>query len=180
MSTTAVARRYAQALFEIARDENKLDAIAKELAAFAAAYECSEDFRQFEQLPGLSDEARGSIVVELGKSLKASDATTRTMTLLAQRQRLSTLPDLVAAYNALSDEHQGILRATVRAAKPLASGYLQRLTKKIEEATGKKVVAEFQLDDSLIAGVVTQIGDRIVDGSVRGKLEQLRQSLRAT
>jgi F-type H+-transporting ATPase subunit delta len=102
------------------------------------------------------------------------------MTLLAQRQRLSALPDLVAAYNALSDEHQGILRATVRAAKLLTPGYLERLTKKIEEATGKKVVAEFQLDHSLIAGVVTQIGDRIVDGSVRGKLEQLRQSLRAT
>ena len=180
MSSAAVARRYAQALFEIARDDKRLPAVGKELEAFKAAYQASDDFRQIGRLPNLSDEVRGNIVTELGKKLGASESTTRTVALLAQRRRLSVLPEMVDSFAELSDQHQGILRATIKAAKPLAGDYIQRLNKKIEQTTGKKVISTFELDESLIAGVVTQIGDRIIDGSVRGKLDELRQSLRET
>jgi F-type H+-transporting ATPase subunit delta len=180
MSRSAVARRYAKALFEIARDENKLTEIADELGRFVTAYQDSDDFRELGGLPNVSDAVRSNTIAALGAHLKTSQTTTRTVTLLAQRQRLAVLPELLTSFCELSDEHQGIVRATVRAAKPLSAAYLGRLTKKIGEATGKTVVAKFEQDESLIAGVVTQIGDRIVDGSVRGKLDQLRQSLSET
>ena len=70
MSTAAVARRYARALFELARDANKLSAVASELRQFAEAYKVSTDFRQLDQLPNLSDEVRGAIVVELGNQVE--------------------------------------------------------------------------------------------------------------
>ena len=177
MSVSTVARRYARALFDVALEEKQVDKVGQELDAFVTGYEASSDFRDLGQTPSLSYAVRANIVAELGQRLGASQATIQTVSLLAQRQRLAALPELASFFHEMSDEQQGILRATVRCAVPPSAGYLDKLKKKIEDATAKTVVITFEEDASLIAGVVTQIGDRVVDGSVRGKLDQLRQSL---
>jgi F-type H+-transporting ATPase subunit delta len=180
MSTESVARRYAQALFELALESNELGAIRRELGAFVEVQAESAEFRAVASSPLCSDEARDRMVEELGQRLGASALVVSLVRLLGRRRRLGVLSELDRQFGELCDEHQGVLRATVRSATVLGEDYRSRLRAEIEQATGKKVVLRCEHDPTLIAGIVTQIGDRVVDGSIRGKLEQLRQSLRQT
>jgi len=177
---SAVARRYASAAFELARDSNSLDQVVAQLKAFAAAYEQSDDFRQLDKLPQLDDEQRAAIVVQLGKKLGASDMVVRLITMLAQRQRLGALLEMVELVAEMADESQGVVRATVTSARKLSPAYLRKLEQSIAQSTGNKVIITTREDPQLIAGVVTQIGDRVVDGSIRGRLDRLADSLRQT
>jgi F-type H+-transporting ATPase subunit delta len=179
MSAT-VARRYARAVFELAKDEGKLADVTKELGAVAEAYEASTELRALEFAPGLTDEDRIGVVSAIATKAGGSDLTVRTVGMLAERQRLAILPDLVAQLGEMADAELGVIRAQVTSAKPLSSDYRGRLKKKIEEATGRKVIVSYGEDESLIAGIVTQVGDRVVDGSLRGKLDDLAESLRTT
>ena len=173
-----IARRYARAVFELAKESGKVGDLTRELGAFAEAYASSQDLRDVDVLPSLQAEDRRAIVEAVGARLSASDLTVRTVAMIAERQRLSLLPDLARVVDAMADDHLGVLRGTVTSAAPLDPGYRTRLKQKIEDATGKRVLLTFQEDDQLIAGIVTQIGDRVVDGSVRGKLNALAASLR--
>lgn len=175
-----IARRYARALFELAKEAGKVSEVTRELGAFAAAYETSGEFREVDSLPSLTGDDRRKIVESLGQHLAASDLTIRTVAMIAERQRLSLLPDLVGVVEDMADEHLGVLRGTVTSAVELDTAYRAKLKKKIEESTGKRVLLTFEEDERLIAGIVTQIGDRVIDGSVRGKLNKLAESLRQT
>jgi F-type H+-transporting ATPase subunit delta len=177
MSHEAVARRYARAVFELAKDAGKVTEITRELLAFAEAYESSTDLRAIETLPGLTEDDRSQVIRAIGERLGASDTTVRAVTMMTQRQRLATLPEMARLVEQMGDEHLGILRADVTSAQPLPESYRTRLREKIEQATGKKVLMTFSEKPSLIAGIVTQIGDLVVDGSIRGKLTQLADSL---
>jgi F-type H+-transporting ATPase subunit delta len=179
MSAETIARRYARALFELAREQNKLDELVRDLDGFAAAWTQSAELRELVQLPGVSDQQRQQVLEEIGKTLGAGELAVRAVGLLAARQRLSVLPDLLRLVREMVDQAQGVLRATVTSATPLDPGFRDRLVRRLEEATGRKVDATFREDPTLIAGIVTQIGDRVVDGSLRGKLRQLAESLRA-
>lgn len=180
MSTEAVARRYASAIFELGKEQKKLEPFTRELGAFAESYEQSEELRDALANPMIGDDAREAIIDGLAKRLASSPHITNLVRLLARRRRLAVLPDLVAQLREMVDEHQGILRAKVRAAVRLSPAYLDKLKGKIEEATGKKVVVTFEEDQSLIAGIVAHVGGRVVDGSARGKLHELRESLQQT
>ncbi len=177
MSLT-IARRYARAVFELGRDAGTLENIVAELGRFAAAYQASGDFRELDRLPNLGDQERRGVVDELGKRLGASDTAVRTVAMLANRQRLELLPDMAWLLAEMHDHHAGVVRVTVKSAKPLAGDYLARLTQKIEAATGKKAIVESAVDPALIAGVVAMVGDKVIDGSVRGRLDRLAASLR--
>lgn len=173
-----IARRYAKAVFELAKEAGKVSEVTRELTAFADAYETSAEFREVDSLPSLTGDDRRKIVESLGKHIGASELTIRTVAMIADRQRLSLLPDLLQVVETMADEHLGVLRGTVTSAVALDSAYRDKLKKKIEESTGKRVLLTFEQDPRLIAGIVTQIGDRVIDGSVRGKLNQLAESLR--
>jgi F-type H+-transporting ATPase subunit delta len=180
MSTEVVARRYARAVFELAKEQKKVSEVVGEFRAFADAYAASSDFQAIAVTPNIAEADRQAIIDQIGKRLGASATTSRTVSMLAARQRLSVLPDLVRLLDQLADDHNGVVRASVRAAQPLSEAYLSKLQAKMEEATGKKVTLTFEEDPSLIAGIVTQIGDRFVDGSIRGKLNRFAESLRQT
>jgi F-type H+-transporting ATPase subunit delta len=176
----AIARRYARAVFELGRDEGRLGEVTRELAAFADAYRTSTELRELGAAPGVSDENRERIFGEIGSRLGASSITLRTVLMLARRHRLSLLSEIVRGLEELTDEHLGVLRVEVESAEPLSATYRERLKRRLEEVTGKRVLLEFSEERSLIAGVVTRIGDRVIDGSVRGRLDRLAESLRQT
>jgi len=175
--SAAVARRYARAVFELAQEEGKLEDVTKELAAVAAAYEVSTEFQALEKTPGLTDEDRTAVVAAIAGKAGGGDLTVRAVQMLAERQRLAILPDLVQLLGEMADDALGLVRAHVTSAHVLSEDYRGRLQRKIEEATGKKVVCTFETDETLLGGIVTKIGDRVVDGSVRGKLNALAESL---
>lgn len=180
MSHEAVARRYARAVFELVKEQGKVTEAVRQLGAFAEAYEASSDFRALEHTPSITDADRRGVVEQMGKQVGASDTIVRTVSILAERKRLAILPDLLRLLEEKVDDHLGVVRATVRSAARLPEDYRGKLKRKLEDVTGKRVLFTFEEDPSLIAGIVTQIGDRVVDGSIRGKLNQLAESLRQT
>ncbi|HEX4047205.1 MAG TPA: ATP synthase F1 subunit delta [Elusimicrobiota bacterium] len=177
MSVPIVARRYARAVLEIGLEIGQLDGIVEEVTAFAAAWEASPEFRNAIENPLVAHSAKKAVVNDLAERLGASPTTRHTVLLLVDRRRARALPYLAKTLRELADARKGLLRAEVTTAAALSDTYYARLEAQLEKMTGKRVVVERRTDPTLIAGVVTRIGDRILDGSLRTRLQSLRDAL---
>lgn len=180
MSYEAVARRYAQAVFELGKESGQLTALSKQITSLSEVYASSKELRDVLTNPLVEHSAQEAILTEIGKRLGASDTAIKTLRLLAQHRRLPALPDIARALSRLVDAEQKTLRADVTSAGPLSEGYLARLRATLEKVTGHKIEMTVHDDPSLIAGVVVKIGDRVIDGSARAKLRRFRESLEQT
>jgi F-type H+-transporting ATPase subunit delta len=180
MSAEAIARRYARAVFELGKELKNLPVISRDLAEFSSSYEKSEDLRMVLGNPLVGDAQREAVLVEIGQKMSMSPTALSTLRLLAQRRRLFALPEMVRQLEKLVDEDAGVLRAEVTSATPLTESFLAKLRAELESATGKKVVVSHKQDPSLIAGIVTRIGDQVIDGSVKARLDSFRDSLLRT
>jgi F-type H+-transporting ATPase subunit delta len=177
MSESIVARRYAKALLEIGLEVGTLDALVNEMAAMAEVWASSAELRNAIENPLVAHDAKKAVINEVAARLGSSTTTRHTVLLLVDRRRAKALPHVAATLRELADARKGLLRATVTTAAPLSDSYYGRLQAQLETMTGKQVVVERRTDPTLIAGVVTRIGDRILDGSLRTRLESLRDSL---
>lgn len=180
MSYEAIARRYAQAVFELGKESNSLTELSKQMTALADVFSESEELRAVLTNPLVADQAREAILIDIGHRLGASDTALRTLRVLAHNRRISALPEIARALSRLVDQDQKTLRATVTSAGPLSEGYLARLGAELTKVTGNKVVLTVRTDPTLIAGVVVQIGDRVIDGSARAKLSRFREGLQTS
>ena len=180
MSDGAVVDRYARAVFELGEDVGKLDAFAKELWGLARAYRESAELRSVLSNPLIDVPAREAILRELASRLGATELALNTVRLLAKRQRLRLLPEISDRVMALVDERNGVVRAKITSAKGLSSSYVNQLVDELERATGHKVLIDQKQDPSLIAGVVTQVGDNTIDGSIQGRLAEFERQLLQT
>lgn len=177
MSVSIVARRYAQAVMDLGVELGQLDAIVDEMGSFAAAWEDSPELRNAIENPLVGHAAKKAVVGELADRLEVGPITRHTILLLVDRRRAKALPYVARALRELADARKGLLRAEVTTAAPLSESYYARLQAQLEAMTGKRVVVERRTDPELIAGVVTRIGDRILDGSLRTRLDSLRDAL---
>jgi F-type H+-transporting ATPase subunit delta len=177
MSYDAIARRWARAVFEIGKEGGMVARLRDDIASFAETYAGNEELRNVLDNPLVPEAAREAVIVEIGSRMDLSDTAKSTLRLLAQKRRLAALPDIARQLARLADEDQGLVRAEVTSAEALSDDYLAKLRAELEKATGKKVVVTAKVDASLIGGVVTKLGDRVVDGSVRARLTGFRESL---
>lgn len=177
MSTEAIGRRYARAIFEIGKETGTLPALSREISAFAETMSGNEELRQALDNPLVPEESRDAILKDLAERLGLSDNARNSLRLLAKNRRLLALPDVARQLAKLADEDQEMLRATVTSAGPLSEAYVAKLKAELERATGRKVTVTQQQDPSLIAGIVTRIGDQIIDGSARTRLQSFRESV---
>jgi F-type H+-transporting ATPase subunit delta len=180
MSHEAIARRYARALFEIGKESGTLSPLAREIEDAASMYTASEDLRVLLDNPLVPEAQREDVLSEISARAGLSDTTKNTLRLLARRRRFVALPEIARQLARLVDQDQNLARALVTSAGPLSDGYLDRLRAELEKATGKKIAITHKQDPSLIAGVVTQIGDQVIDGSLRARLSSFRESLLRT
>jgi len=180
MSYEAAARRYARAIFEIGKETGTLARISQELGDFCALYEGHDELRTVLDNPLVGEGEREALLRELCARMGVSETALSTLRLLGRRRRLPALPDIARQLRRLADEDQQIVRALVTSAGPLSDDYIGRLRAELERSTGKQVAITHKQDPSLIAGVVTQIGDRVIDGSVRARLSNFRESLLRT
>ncbi len=97
--------------------------------------------------------------------------------LLLRRGRIEELPRVAAEFRRLDDERQGVTHATATSAAALTRDEVSALTERLEQTTGGRVALDIQVDPSLLGGLVVRVGDRLIDGSVRGRLERLRNQL---
>ena len=171
----SAARRYAEAAFEVAQRDGTIEAWRSELEAAAAVI---GDERAITALsnPALPIDQRSMAVAGLLKGT-ASGPVQNLVQLLLRRGRIEELGRVAAEFRRLDDRRQGITHATVTSAAPLTPDEVRALTARLEQSTGGRIALETEVDESLLGGLVVRVGDRLIDGSVRGRLERLRNQL---
>jgi len=177
VSVSIVANRYAQALLELGIEQGQLDRVVEEMAALGDAWSASADLRNAMENPLVAHDAKKAAMSQIADRIGATPTTRHALMLLVDRRRAKTLPYVARRLGELADARKGVVRAEVTTAAPLGDAYYARLQAQLEKMTGKRVVIDRAHDPALIGGVVTRIGDRILDGSLRTRLQSLRDSL---
>ena len=175
---TSSARRYAEAAFELAAESDAYDAWAKDLG-LAAGIVGDERAARVLDNPSIPLRDREEVVSKL-LGRRVQKHVVNLVLVLARRGRTELLPAISREFRRLLNEQRGIVEATVTSAMPLASADEGAVRKRVEEITGAKVELQTAIDESLIGGLTVQIGDRLIDASLRGRLERLRTRLIAS
>jgi F-type H+-transporting ATPase subunit delta len=166
---------YANALFEVARVEGSLNEVEDELFRFARAIEANDELRTT-----LTDEAipvaRRQGVVESLLGDKASPVTTNLVGFIVGAGRARQLPQIIDRVVERAAEAKDSVVAEVRSAVPLTEDQIARLGEALGKATRKRVQVKVVIDPGVLGGLVAQIGDTVIDGSVRARLDQLREA----
>jgi F-type H+-transporting ATPase subunit delta len=169
------ARRYAEAAFEVAVRDDTVDAWRSELDD-AAAIASDETLGRILANPALSFETRTTMAkATFGKVV--SEPVLNLIGLMLRHGRIHELPRLAAEFGRLDNARRDITLATAVSAADLTKDEVKALIERLETFTGGTVELEVQVDPSLLGGVVVRVGDRMIDGSVRGRLERLRNQL---
>jgi F-type H+-transporting ATPase subunit delta len=174
----SIARRYAKALFSLAVEKGRIEAWNDSLHALGQAVDASAELRDVLQNPAYTREARAAVVGQLAAAMKLDTEPTSLLQLLGERNRLSGLSAIVAAYRELADAELGRLRAKVTSAVPLDDAAIHAIAEKLSAATKKQVLVERAVDPAILGGVVAQVGSVVYDGSLRTQLEDLRSTLK--
>jgi F-type H+-transporting ATPase subunit delta len=169
------ARRYAEAAFQVATRDGTLETWRSELDASAVRL---GDERAMGALanPSLPIDQRSVAVAALLEHV-ASGPVQNLIQLLLRRGRIEQLPRVAAEFRRLDDARQGITHATATSATALTPDEVRALTARLEQSTGGRIELDVQVDPSVLGGLVVRVGDRLIDGSVRGRLERLRNQL---
>jgi F-type H+-transporting ATPase subunit delta len=177
MSYEAIARRWARAIFDLGKETGNVAAVGRDLSSFANLYTDNEELSSVVDNPLVPDGTREAIVRELSEKMGLLETTRSALRLLARKRRFATLPEIARQLTRLTDEDANIVRAEVASAGPLTEAYLAKLHAELEKATGKKVVIAHKQDPTLLGGVVTRIGDQVIDGSIRARLASFKEAL---
>lgn len=173
---TRSARRYAQALFDIAVDRNAIDSWSTELSRLSDLTTDPLAARVLATPGGNLPSQRRAIDTIAGP---LSPEVGRVVDLLLERKRGLLLAPLAEAFAELVREHRGILRADVTTAVPLSDRERQLVGTRLQQHFGKTMELHLEVDPALLGGVVARVGDQVLDGSLRGGLRRLRQQLAA-
>ena len=174
---SAVGRRYGRALLELAAEQNQLDPVGRQLADLKMTWSESEELREVFENPSVSAQDRRNVVDALAGKLGLGPIVKNTFKLLSDRRRTRSLPEVIDAYEKLAEERSGTLRAEVITAVAMSEAYYSQLQRTLEQVTGKKVTLQKREDPSIIGGVVTRVGDKVFDGSVKTRLIELEDEL---
>jgi F-type H+-transporting ATPase subunit delta len=166
---------YARALFQAAQDAGRVDAVAGELAAIAAAMDEVPELRAFLRNPQIDPAGKASVLEQL--TADADELVRNFVRLVAEKGRAGELPEVSAELDALVAKAQNRLAVELTTSYELSDDEAASIVQTIEKSSGRTVDATRSVDPSLIGGIVLQIGSHRADGSVRGRLERLRQEL---
>jgi F-type H+-transporting ATPase subunit delta len=176
MTSRAAATRYARALFDVVRNGNP-EGAGDEVNAFAALIAGHPDLQRTLTSPAVPASAKAKVVDALLRQQPLSQPVTRLLLMLAERDRLALVPDIVEAYRQRLLDHQQVVQAQVTTAVPLPVDRTAALEQSLAQATGKRVIVSTQVDPSIIGGIVARIGSRVYDGSVINHLARVKAQL---
>ena len=177
-SVTGLSGRYARALFELADEAGALDTVADDLRGLSRALEDSPDLARLVASPVLSRDEQGRAMAAVLAAMQARPLTARTVALLARRRRLFALAAIAADYLRLLAARRGEVAAKVVSACPLTAGEGERLRRALKAAAGREVAIEASVDPGLVGGLIVAIGSRMLDGSIRTKLQRLELAMK--
>jgi len=175
--TGSAARRYAKALLRLGVAESRLEALVGEVESIGASYASSPELRDMLDNPRLSEGQRQQILSAVLDRASVSKTVRNAAVLMVGRGRIAILPDVAKQLRMLADEHAGRQRAEVVSAAPLPESFYAGLKAELERLTGRTIDLERRTDPTLIGGVVTRVGDKVYDGTIRSRLDDLKESL---
>ena len=180
MTGRAVAMRYARALFDVARREMDVQQAGRELSAFAALVSGNEMLARTLANPAIPVQRKRAVVEQLlARAGAMSPVVSKLLLLLADRDRLSILPDVASAYESRLMDEAKVVRARVTTAVALPADRVDALRDGLARATGRQVQLDTQVDASIIGGAVARIGSTVYDGSVTTQLQKVKDRLTA-
>lgn len=173
----AVARRYARALLDIALQDGSAESLRDELRAAAALLSEHKDLAAAMTHPAISHERKANVAAAVWSEGRASALLRRLMGLLVEHDRVDLLPAVEAAFTSQWNEHRHVATAEIVSAVELRGPETTAITAAFEKVTSRKVEAQSSVDPALLGGVLVRIGGRSYDGTVRGRLQALRERL---
>lgn len=175
MPAAASARRYAQAVFEIASESGELERWLDDLTLMADSI-TNEEFRQTLSAPRISMAQKEALIREsLGSSV--GPLALNLMALLASRGLVHMLPGIADVFQGMLDAHQGIERAEVVSAVSLTDDQQQHVARMLNDLSGKDVRLTTRIDPEILGGLVIRVGDKVMDGSARTRLQNMRREI---
>lgn len=173
-----IADRYASALFELADSSGSLDVVAGDLKTLLAMLRESADLRRLVDSPVLSREQQGKAITAVAQAAGFAELTTKFLGLAAKNRRLFTLAGVIASYLGRLAARRGEKAATVASAVALTPAQQDALTTALKAAFGGSVAVDVKVDPSLLGGLVVQVGSRMVDSSLKTKLQHLKLAMK--
>lgn len=175
---SAIADRYAAALYELADQAKALDRVADDLRALRDAIGQSDDLRRLLRSPLLDREDQEGALGAILEKAGAAELTRRFVAIVARNRRLFALSAMADAYLAVLAERRGEVTARVTTASKLTEAQLEALTGALKKAVGAKVTVDTKVDEALIGGMVLHVGSRMFDNSLRTKLQRMQLAMK--
>lgn len=176
MIARRVVRRYAAALFHAAQKNGLVDAVESDLGLVSYAFETCGELRDAIRSPVLNPDAKRKVLAELFAG-RIQQLTLDYLNLLVEQRREEAIRETEREYVALANEFRSTAEAEIVTAVALPPEIEERLIEKLAAVTGKKVTARRIVDPGILGGVIVRIGDRVIDGSIRGSLAALKERL---
>lgn len=177
---TGLAGRYATAVFELALEERALEATAGDLAKLRLLLESSQDLLRLVRSPVLTRDQQAAAMEAILTSANAHPLTRKLILLLAQKRRLFALGDVIRAFEALVAKQKGEVAADVTSARPLNDDELAELRRALKEKLGRDPKITTHVDPKILGGLKLKVGSRMIDSSLRTKLDALRTAMRGS
>jgi len=177
VSVETIARRYATALADVVITGPEAETVRADLSAFAELIDKNNGLTAVFSNPSIAHSSKENVLDELISRSKPSRTAANFLRVLLQNGRLTELGEINVRFAAVLEERSGVVSAEVRSARELADAERVEFEENLAKLTGKHVKINFTIDDNIIGGAVTRIGSKVYDGSVRTKLENLREQL---
>jgi F-type H+-transporting ATPase subunit delta len=174
----SLSGRYATALFDLAREAKAIDAVSASLETIARALSGAADFRALTTNPLLSRDEAAKAVAAVAEHLGLDALTAKFLGVLAQNRRLAQLPAVTAAFRALAAAHRGEASADVTSAHPLDAAQVDALKARLKATVGRDVAVNLKVDPAILGGLVVRIGSRMIDSSIRTRLNTLAVAMK--
>lgn len=176
--SAGIAARYATAIFEIAQDNKNLDGLETSINDLSAALADSADLRSLIQSPLISRSDQEAAISAIAKKMELAPVLGQALALMAQKRRLFVVPQLIRALREQLAEARGEVTADVTSAKALTKAQTEKLASTLTERVGKTVTINATVDESLIGGLVVKVGSKMIDTSIRSRLNSLQNAMK--
>jgi F-type H+-transporting ATPase subunit delta len=176
---SGLAERYAAALFDLADERRILDEVANNLRELRAMLYASSEFLRLIRSPILSREQQAKAIGMVGERAGLSPLVRDFLAVVARNRRLFAVPAMIEAFLAKLAARRGEVTAEVFAAQPLSEAQLAALNEQLRRSIGSRVSVDVRVDPGLIGGLVVKLGSRMVDGSIKSKLQRLQLAMKS-
>ena len=174
-----MAGRYAQALFDLAREAKSTDTVAADLATFQGMVDESADLRRFLRSPAFSAGEQATALAAILNAAGIAGTAANFLKLVAAKRRLFAVEDMIRDYATLNDAEKGLTRAEITVAEPLKDAYVLELKDALASVAGTNgVTIQVTVDPAIIGGMIVKLGSRMLDSSLRTKLNTIRTRMK--